>query len=184
MTTTVENLLRAGTVDEVRERGCVVVTGGGHTIAVFSRGDDFAAVDNRCPHMGFPLDRGTVSNGILTCHWHHARFDLASGGTFDPFADDVRAFPVTVSDGQVWVDPNPPEPDPVERWSHRLQDGYGAHHSACDSKVRARTQLRRRRLPRPSNDWRGVRHHLLRPRLGTGAEHDDLLREHPQVPLP
>ena len=123
MTTAVDNLLRAGTIAEVRERGCVVVTGGGHTIAVFSRGDDFAAVDNRCPHMGFPLDRGTVSNGILTCHWHHARFDLSSGGTFDPFADDVRAFPVTVSDGQVWVNPNPPEPDPVERWSHRLQDG-------------------------------------------------------------
>ena len=73
--------------------------------------------------MGFPLDRGTVSNGILTCHWHHARFDLSSGGTFDPFADDVRAFPVTVSDGHVLVDPNPPEPNPIERWSHRLQDG-------------------------------------------------------------
>lgn len=41
------------------------------------------AVDNRCPHMGFPLDRGTVRDGILTCHWHHARFDLATGGTFD-----------------------------------------------------------------------------------------------------
>ena len=93
MTTTVDTLLMVGTVDEVRKRGCVVVTGGGHTIAVFSRGDHFAAVDNRCPHMGFPLDRGTVSNGILTCHWHHARFDLSSGGTFDPFADDVRAFP-------------------------------------------------------------------------------------------
>ena len=62
--------------------------------------------------MGFPLDRGTVSDGILTCHWHHARFDLSSGGTFDPFADDVRAFPVTVADGQVWVDPSPPEGRP------------------------------------------------------------------------
>lgn len=36
------------------------------------------AVDNRCPHMGFPLDRGTCGDGILTCHWHHASFDLAS----------------------------------------------------------------------------------------------------------
>ena len=73
--------------------------------------------------MGFPLDRGTVSNGILTCHWHHARFDLSSGGTFDPFADDVRAFPVTVSGGRVWVDPSPPKADPVERCSRRLEDG-------------------------------------------------------------
>ncbi len=41
------------------------------------------AVDNRCPHMGFPLDRGTFKDCILTCHWHHARFDLNTGGTFD-----------------------------------------------------------------------------------------------------
>ena len=123
MITTTQRLLSAGTVEEVRARGCTVVTGGGHAIAVFPLGDRFAAVDNRCPHMGFPLDRGTVSNGILTCHWHHARFDLSSGGTFDPFADDVRAFPVTVADGEVWVDPSPPSAGPVERWSHRLEDG-------------------------------------------------------------
>ena len=123
MTTTTQGLLRVGTVDQVRERGCTVVTGGGHTIAVFDRGGEFAAVDNRCPHMGFPLDRGTVRNGILTCHWHHARFDLSSGGTFDPFADDVRAFPVSVVDGEVWVNPSPPESDPIERWSGRLGDG-------------------------------------------------------------
>ncbi len=123
MTTTTERLLTAGTVEDVRARGCTIVTGGGHAIAVFPLGERFAAVDNRCPHMGFPLDRGTVSNGILTCHWHHARFDLSSGGTFDPFADDVRAFPATVIDGQVWVDPSPPEADPVKRWSRRLEDG-------------------------------------------------------------
>ena len=123
MTPSARSLLRVGTVETVRERACTVVTGGGHTIAVFSLGDGFAAADNRCPHMGFPLNRGTVRDGILTCHWHHARFDLSSGGTFDPFADDVRAFPVSVIDGEVWVDPSPPELDPVSRWSARLEDG-------------------------------------------------------------
>ena len=123
MTTTIQRLLDAGTVEEVRARRCTVVTRGGHAIAVFPLGDYFAAVDNRCPHMGFPLDRGTVSNGILTCHWHHARFDLFSGGTFDPFADDVMAFPVSVSGDRVWVDPSPPTSDLVERWSRRLEDG-------------------------------------------------------------
>ena len=123
MVTNTNGLLNVGTADDLRERGCAVVTGGGHTIAVFAKDDGFAAVDNRCPHMGFPLDRGTVKNGILTCHWHHARFDLASGGTFDPFADDVRSFPITVIDNTVYVDPNPPEHDPVERWSKRLEEG-------------------------------------------------------------
>jgi nitrite reductase/ring-hydroxylating ferredoxin subunit len=101
----------------------MVVTGGGHTIAVYSHHDRVYAVDNRCPHMGFPLDRGTVKDGILTCHWHHARFDLTSGGTFDPFADDVRAFPVRIIDGEIWVNPVLPQCDPVQRWSTRLREG-------------------------------------------------------------
>ncbi len=115
--------INAGTLEEVRERGCTVVTGGGHAIAVFSHGDQVYAVDNRCPHMGFPLDRGSVKDGILTCHWHHARFELSSGGTFNPFADDVRAFPVTVIEGHVWIDPVPPPRDEAEHWRRRLEDG-------------------------------------------------------------
>ena len=31
------------------------------------------ALDNRCPHMGFPLERGSVEDGILTCHWRQVR---------------------------------------------------------------------------------------------------------------
>ena len=73
--------------------------------------------------MGFPLDRGSVKDGILTCHWHHARFDLSSGGTFNPFADDVRSFTVNVVGDEVWVDPRPVERNEVTHWSGRLQDG-------------------------------------------------------------
>ena len=119
----VEEFIRVGPLDELKQRGCTVVTGGGHTIAVYYHDGQVYAVDNRCPHMGFPLDRGTVKDGILTCHWHHARFDLASGGTFDPFADDVRAFPVSIVNGEVWVSLSPPPRDPVQHWSTRLQEG-------------------------------------------------------------
>ncbi len=123
MATATEGLIRAGTLDELKQRGCSVVSAGGHSVALFFQAGQVYAVDNRCPHMGFPLDRGSVKDGILTCHWHHARFDLSSGGTFDPFADDVRTFPVKVLEGQVWVDPSPPQRDEVKHWSQRLQDG-------------------------------------------------------------
>ena len=122
MATAVEGHIRVGTLDQVRQRGCSVVTGGGHTIAVFYHNGQVYALDNRCPHMGFPLDRGSLRDGILTCHWHHARFDLASGGTFNLFADDVRAFPVSVIDGEVWVNPAPPPRDETNHWSARLED--------------------------------------------------------------
>ncbi|MGH2348739.1 MAG: Rieske (2Fe-2S) protein, partial [bacterium] len=99
-----EGYVRAGRLEDVKARGCVAVQVNGHTLALFAQDGRIYAVDNRCPHMGFPLHRGTVHDGILTCHWHHARFDLATGGTFDPWADDVRVFPVEVRDGEVWVD--------------------------------------------------------------------------------
>ena len=123
MATKVKGHIRAGTVEELKERGCTVVTGGGHAIAVFYHDGEVHAVDNRCPHMGFPLDRGSVKDGILTCHWHHARFDLSSGGTFNPFADDVRSFPVSVVEGEVWIDPESPARDESKHWRRRLEDG-------------------------------------------------------------
>ncbi len=123
MATKVKGHISAGTLEQIRERGCTVVTGGGHAIAVFHHDGEVYAVDNRCPHMGFPLDRGSVKDGILTCHWHHARFDLSSGGTFNPFADDVRSFPVSVVDGEVWIDPEPPVRDEGKHWQRRLEDG-------------------------------------------------------------
>ena len=53
-------------------------------------GGQVFALDNRGPHMGFPLERGSVGDGILTCHRHHARFELASGCTFDLWAEMYR----------------------------------------------------------------------------------------------
>jgi len=102
--------------------GCLTVRVGGHTLALFQHGNTIYAVDNRCPHMGFPLDRGTVKDGILTCHWHHARFDLASGGTFDLWADDARVYPTETRDGAIWVDIAPPA-NPRQHARDRLRDG-------------------------------------------------------------
>jgi nitrite reductase/ring-hydroxylating ferredoxin subunit len=94
----------------------------GHSLALFFHDGKVYAVDNRCPHMGFPLHRGSVRDGILTCHWHHARFDLESGGTFDQFADEARVFPVEIKDGEVWVDLTP-RGDRLPHLRRRLQDG-------------------------------------------------------------
>jgi nitrite reductase/ring-hydroxylating ferredoxin subunit len=114
--------VRVGQLADLQGAACVVVHVKEHTLALFSRGEHIYAVDNRCPHMGFPLNRGTVKEGILTCHWHHARFDLASGGTFDQWADDVSVFPVEIRNGEVWVDLSP-RGDAAVHQRQRLRDG-------------------------------------------------------------
>ena len=113
----------AGSLEELKAKGRLVVHGSHRPILViYDRGRVFA-LDNRCPHMGFPLERGSVEDGILTCHWHHARFDLESGCTFDLWADDVPTCPVEVRNGDVWVKTTFGHADPAAHWRQRLADG-------------------------------------------------------------
>jgi nitrite reductase/ring-hydroxylating ferredoxin subunit len=112
-----EHWVWAASLADLTPGPCTVVHVEGRTLAIVRDNDRLFAVDNRCPHMGFPLDRGSVCDGILTCHWHHARFDLATGGTFDQWADDVQAYPVEVREGEVWID----LAQPVDSRQHHLE---------------------------------------------------------------
>src|SRR3989442_8752556 len=117
----------AGSLEELKAKGRLVVHGSHRPILViYDRGRVFA-LDNRCPHMGFPLERGSVEDGILTCHWHHARFDLESGCTFDLWADDVPICPVEVRNGEVWVKTTFGHADPAAHWHQRLAGGLPHH---------------------------------------------------------
>jgi nitrite reductase/ring-hydroxylating ferredoxin subunit len=113
---------RIGSAQELRAKGCLAGKVGHQPVCVFLSDGEAYAVDDRCPHMGFPLHRGSVESGLLTCHWHHARFDLASGGTLDPFADDVRAHDVEI-DGDDVVVVLRPLADPAAHHLRRLHEG-------------------------------------------------------------
>ena len=112
--------------------------------------------------MGFPLSRGSCSEGIVICYWHYARFDLASGGTFDPFADVGRT--VEVREGQVWVDlrgaADTPQQRAAERqrWMKRLDDGLEQSIPLVQSK--AVLQLLDLGTPVPEIVERGARYPL------------------------
>lgn len=113
---------RVASLKDVQAAGCLVIKGPDRPIALFYHEGMVRAVDNRCPHMGFPLHKGPVKDGILICPWHHARFDLTSGCTFDLFADDVPAYPVEVSGDDVMLH-IPPVGDSVGRAFRRLRTG-------------------------------------------------------------
>lgn len=108
--TRVDAFQRVATVADVTKIGLHTVYAGEQVIVLVHHQGEIYALDNRCPHMGFPLDQGSVADGILTCHWHHARFDLCTGGSFDLWADDTPRFPVEVRDGDVFVDATPHRP--------------------------------------------------------------------------
>ena len=118
-------VIDVGAAAEIEAEGPIVVSQGTPVpIMVAVQNGKAFAVDNRCPHMGFPLHRGTVKDGVLTCHWHHARFDMRSGCTFDLFADDVDSYPVEINnDGRVMLTPAISGRDAITAGLRRLEDG-------------------------------------------------------------
>jgi nitrite reductase/ring-hydroxylating ferredoxin subunit len=119
-----EDWVCAGTLEELKAKGMTVIRGGSCPLLVVHNQDSVYALDNRCPHLGFPLHRGSVEDGILTCHWHHARFDLATGGTFDLWADDVPTAAVELrDDGTVWICRRTRYADGDDHWRNRLREG-------------------------------------------------------------
>lgn len=116
--------VKVGTLSELKAKGQIVVHGPHRPVLVIHDNGRVFALDNRCPHMGFPLDRASIRDGVLTCHWHHARFDIASGCTFDLWADDVPTCPVELrANHEIWISPVFGRPDPAAYWRGRLQDG-------------------------------------------------------------
>jgi phenylpropionate dioxygenase-like ring-hydroxylating dioxygenase large terminal subunit len=62
------DFVRVGTLDELKRKRMKVVSGRRFPILVAHDKGGLHALDNRCPHLGFPLHRGSVEDGILTCH--------------------------------------------------------------------------------------------------------------------
>ncbi|MDA8200391.1 MAG: Rieske (2Fe-2S) protein [Thermaerobacter sp.] len=85
-------------LNDLPDGGHRVVTVAQTPIMLWRTGDIVHAMDSRCPHMGYPLTKGTVEAGILRCHWHHWRFDLASGGCFTAGGDDVPTYDVAIDE--------------------------------------------------------------------------------------
>lgn len=111
-----------GSASKLRETGQITGKLGDLPVVVFWHAEQPWAIEDRCPHMGFPLHRGTVQDGLLTCHWHHARFDLSSGCTLDLWADDAVALEVAIDGDDVKVAHRPHGAD-VTRLERRLVEG-------------------------------------------------------------
>lgn len=107
--------------DEVPEGKPRPFTAGRVNVVLLRKGDQFYALNDRCPHrqamLSYGLVRGTSlpsevgvirygrAGEILQCPWHGWEFDITDGRSLhDPAHDRVRAYPVTVRDGGVYVD--------------------------------------------------------------------------------
>ncbi len=76
---------------------------GAHEAALFNLGDDYLAVDNRCPHKSGPLADGIVSGKAVYCPLHNWKIDLATGCALSGGQGQVRSYPVKVLQGKICI---------------------------------------------------------------------------------
>lgn len=123
MSTEQQGFTKVARLPEVAEGKPKAVRVKGHSIALFNVGGRIYATDNQCPHMGYPLTRGAIRHGVLTCDWHGWSFDLEGGGCFVGGCDDLATFPVDIRDGEIWLNVDKAESSRRENHLRLLQEG-------------------------------------------------------------
>ncbi|MDH3743019.1 MAG: Rieske 2Fe-2S domain-containing protein [Hyphomicrobiales bacterium] len=119
---------KAISLAELEERSKAIVKLDGKQILVLLSAGRIYAFNNRCPHEGFPLAEGTLSEGcILTCNWHSWRFNLEDGETLVG-GDTLRHYPHDIRDGDIWLDVSDPPPEALRaRALAGLREAFDEH---------------------------------------------------------
>jgi nitrite reductase/ring-hydroxylating ferredoxin subunit len=66
-------------VDEIPAGKMKHVEVNGKEIVIANMNGKFCALDDRCAHMNAPLSMGNLTGDVVTCPFHGAKFNVASG---------------------------------------------------------------------------------------------------------
>jgi 3-phenylpropionate/trans-cinnamate dioxygenase ferredoxin subunit len=77
-------------------------------IVLVRQGNEVHALRDECSHAELSLSEGEVTKKGLECWLHGSCFDLRTGQpSAPPATEPVDVYPVTINDGQVYVDLTP-----------------------------------------------------------------------------
>lgn len=93
-------------LDTIPEGKAHAVEVDGREIVLCRVDGEVCALSGICTHEDRPLSGGEVEDGVLTCPWHGARFDIRSGRVLAlPALRPLKTFAVRVDgDGQIHLD--------------------------------------------------------------------------------
>jgi nitrite reductase/ring-hydroxylating ferredoxin subunit len=157
-----------GPCQALREKGRQLVKLEGRQIALFRTEKGLFAINNRCPHEGFPLMEGTLNDACsLACNWHGWAFDLESGEALEG-RDAVRTYPVERRGADIWLDITPVSASlRATRALADLEEALAEH----DYERIARSLARLEQAGRPLEDAARATLRWSLPRLEQGCTH-------------
>jgi nitrite reductase (NADH) small subunit len=98
-----QDWVRVAGISEIPTEGIgLAVKAEGLGIAIFRWNDRLYAIEDLCPHLGFPLSEGMMLSGVVVCGWHGWRVRLEDGACGrEPSC--TKVFPCEVRNGEVYV---------------------------------------------------------------------------------
>lgn len=84
-------------------RGATVQLKDGSEVALYNVNGNFHAIENFCPHKGFPLADSRLYGNVVECDHHGWRFDVASGTCITKPKCSIESYEVRVVDGWIYV---------------------------------------------------------------------------------
>ena len=94
--------LKVGNINAIPEgRSATVQLKDEKEIAVFNVGGKFYAIENFCPHKGFPLADSRLYKDVVECDLHGYRFDVKTGKCLTNSDCSIESYEVLIEDD--WI---------------------------------------------------------------------------------
>jgi nitrite reductase/ring-hydroxylating ferredoxin subunit len=96
---------RVASLRDIPSEGGLRIRAGDRDIGLYRVGDRVYAMDDRCPHAGYPLSEGDLVGTLVICPGHAWEFDLETGlGPGEVAEPPLERFPVKVEGDDVLID--------------------------------------------------------------------------------
>jgi 3-phenylpropionate/trans-cinnamate dioxygenase ferredoxin component len=96
--------VRVASAEALAEGAMTAVSPADKKLILYRTRTGYFATDRRCTHQGADLLRGYLDAETIECPVHQGRFDVRTGCVLGaPASTPLRAYPVKVIDGDVYV---------------------------------------------------------------------------------
>jgi nitrite reductase/ring-hydroxylating ferredoxin subunit len=104
MTNTLDHWVSVGPINRLKREKRSIFRFQQKQVLLLWMNEQFFAIDNKCPHQGFPLESGSIDfeNFNITCPYHNWSFDLISGKCLFNTAC-LSAYPLEIREGNLWI---------------------------------------------------------------------------------
>ncbi|MFM7405344.1 MAG: NifU family protein [Cuspidothrix sp.] len=95
--------VKVATLEQIKESYILFMRVNNHDLILYKQDDHITCYSNSCSHLGFPLDKGTVVKGIITCAAHKFEYDLRTGQCLTYPDISLQSYQVKTKNNHIYV---------------------------------------------------------------------------------